>query len=412
LVSAVDIIYHFEGNDPMLLSIASKQNRVMLDDTGLSVAEAVTKGRAIPFVKKSLELKDGSKGDEGAVGIIRSGETEDELCLVMKYSAQGMGHGHFDKLSFSLYDKGAEVFQDYGAARYVNIDQKFGGAYLPENSSWAKQTIAHNTMVVNEKSHFEGNTEIGDKYHSDPILFDAGSKNILVMSAKEDNAYPGVQMNRSMVVVKDDSFEKPLVIDVYRVNSESKNQYDLPWHFVGQVMNTSFKYAVPQILSPLGSASGYQHLWKTGEGTSTNKNAKLSWFNNERFYTLTTLVAPEDQLLFARLGAKDPEFNLRPDPAFIIRKKQQKNAVFVSVIESHGHYDPINEIASNSNSRVTNLDLTYHNEKYSVITWVYNTNTSWTLLLSNGDTTSKSTHHLECSGKRYDWTGPYNLIKN
>lgn len=412
LVSAVDIIYHFCGNNPALLSVAQLQNRVSLDDTGFSVAKSLANGKEKPFIKNSVELRDGRNGDEGAVGILRKGESDDELSLVMKYTSQGMGHGHYDKLSFSMYDKGAEVLQDYGVARFVNIDQKYGGGYLKENNTWAKQSIAHNTLVVNETSHYNGDFETGNKFHSDPYFFNVQDKNVQIMSAKDTNAYSGITMHRTMAVINDEAFEKPLVLDIFRVQSKNENQYDLPYLFIGQVMSANFKYTVPEVLAPLGKAFGYQHLWKTGEGQSQNKNAKLSWFNNSRFYTFTTLVSPEDKLLFTQLGAKDPEFNLRHDQSFIVRKNKQKNAVYLSAIESHGHYDPVSEIATNSFSSISNLDMLFSNEKYTVVTFSSKSGKNWTLAISNADAASDSKHHLEVSGKNYDWTGPFKLIKS
>jgi len=412
LVSAVDIIYHFCGKNPALLSIAKLQNSVLLDDTGFSVAKGLAEGKEKPFIKQSVELHDGWNGDEGAVGIIHAGDSSDKLSLVMKYTSQGMGHGHYDKLSFSMYDKGAEVLQDYGSARFVNIDQKFGGAYLKENNSWAKQSIAHNTLVVNEKSHFNGDFETGNKYHSDSYFFNVQDKNIQIMSAKDQNAYPGIKMHRTMAVITDEAFEKPIVFDIFRVQSENENQYDLPFLFLGQMMSTNFKYTVPETLVPLGKAFGYQHLWKTGEGHAQEKNAQISWFSNERFYTLTTLVSPDDDLLFTQLGAKDPEFNLRLDQSFIIRKKKEKNAVFVSAIESHGHYDPVSEIATNSYSSITNLELLLNDEKYTLISFSNKSGKNWVLAISNNDAASESKHQLKISGKNYDWTGPFKLIKS
>ena len=107
-----------------------------------------------------MEITDGPQGKQGGISIIRSGEPEDELNLLVKYTAHGNSHGHYDKLSYSLYHRGEEVLQDYGLARFVNIDQKNGGGYLKENTSWAKQTIAHNTLVLDETSHFGGNYEV------------------------------------------------------------------------------------------------------------------------------------------------------------------------------------------------------------------------------------------------------------
>ena len=412
LVSAVDIIYHFCGNNPALLSIANLQERVSLDDTGFSVAKGLASGKAQPFVKKSIELRDGRNGDEGAVGILRKGNSDDELSLVMKYTSQGMGHGHYDKLSFSMYDKGAEVLQDYGVARYVNIDQKYGGGYLKENNTWAKQSVAHNTLVVNEISHYNGDFETGNQFHSDPYFFNVQDQNVQIMSAKDTNAYPGIVMHRTMAVITDEAFEKPVVLDVFRVQSEKENQYDMPFNFLGQIMSANFKYTVPEVWAPLGKEFGYQHLWKTGEGQSQDKNAKFSWFNNSRFYTLTTLVSPEDKLLFTQLGAKDPEFNLRHDQSIIVRKNKQKNAVYLSAIESHGKYDPVSEIALNSFSSISNLDLIFSSENYTVVTFSSKSGKTWTLAISNADANSVSKHSLEVSGKNYDWTGPFKLIKS
>jgi hypothetical protein len=70
----------------------------------------------------------------------------------MKYGVHGEGHGHFDKLHFIFFDSGREVVPDYGFSRWINIEPKFGGRYLPENDSYAMQTIAHNTVVVDQTS--------------------------------------------------------------------------------------------------------------------------------------------------------------------------------------------------------------------------------------------------------------------
>ena len=43
-------------------------------------------------------------------------------------------------------------------AKEVGIKQKYGGRYLPENHTYAAQTIAHNTIVADEISHFKGTT--------------------------------------------------------------------------------------------------------------------------------------------------------------------------------------------------------------------------------------------------------------
>src|SRR3546814_10720994 len=75
-----------------------------------------------------------------------------------------MGHGHFDRLGWLYYDETGAVVTDSGAARFLNVDAKHGGRYLPENDSWASTTIAHTPLVVDEQSHFAGHWKTGEKH--------------------------------------------------------------------------------------------------------------------------------------------------------------------------------------------------------------------------------------------------------
>mgnify|MGYP003664691619 FL=1 len=409
LVTSVDIGYYFGGNKTDLLSIAKDQGDVLLDDTGLSVAMGIRDGLETPFIKKSINLSDGKNGDEGGVAIIRANGSKDELTLVMKYSAQGLSHGHYDKLSFSYYEGGNEVIQDYGMARFVNIQQKGGGNYLKENTTWAKQTIAHNTIVQNESSDFNGDFETGSLNHSEKYVFDVSNPNVQIISAKETNAYPGTALHRTMVLIKTDN---SFLLDIIKINSEKENQYDLPFYYLGQLMSTNFKYTVSDTLNPLGGKNGYQHLWTEGKGRSESGNAKISWFNHERFYTLTSVVSNEDDLIFTRIGAHDPDFNLRRDPGFVIRKKNTKDTYYVSLVESHGHYDPVSEIATNAFSSIKNLKIVYSDEFYIAIEIETLNDKKSVFLCSYKDNSNNSKHQINIDDKTYQWTGVYQIINN
>ncbi|WP_282050677.1 alginate lyase family protein [Maribacter aquivivus] len=403
LVTAVDISYYFGNQDPGLLSIAEKQNKVLLDDSGLAVALGVKNGKAKPFDKKSINLSDGPNGKQGGVGILRS----DDLELVFKYAAQGSSHGHYDKLSYSFYENGNEVLQDYGLARFVNIEQKGGGNYLKENKTWAKQTIAHNTLVQNEKSHYQGKFDIGSKHHPDLYLFDDSNADIQIGSAIETNAYPGTEMHRTMAIIKDDAFEKPFMLDILSVKSDSTNQYDLPFYFMGQVLNTNFEYEVPKTLEPLGFDNGYQHLWSEGCGSTTEENTKLSWLDKGKFYTLTSATSKEDELRFVRIGANDPQFNLRREAGFIIRRKDTQNTLFVSVIEAHGSYSPVSESAVNSNSSISALKVILDTVDYTAVSITTVKGTTKLFIIANTNASKEATHTLKINDKNYEWSGSY-----
>ncbi len=407
LVSAVNIAYLFGRRDPALLSIARKQGRVQLDNSGMAVALGIKSGLEKPFERRSIDLSDGPDGKQGGVAVIRNKKNDDELALVLKYTSHGSSHGHYDKLSFSYYNNGEEVLQDYGLSRFVNIEQKGGGNYLKENTTWAKQTIAHNTIVQNETSHFGGDFDTGSKYHSDRYLFDVSDPKVQIISAIENNAYPGTRFQRTMAMIEEDSFEKPFLLDIIQLDSKTPNQYDLPFYYFGQIMSANFKYESAKALEPLGKANGYQHLWKEGNAIFGTENAKISWLNKGSYYTLTSATQAGDEAMFVRLGANDPEFNLRRDPGIIFRKKNVQKATFVSVLETHGSYNPVTEASRNSYSSIDSLKIVFEDEHYIAVEMKNKAGVTSLFVLSTKDDRPTQRHNIEISGRPYNWAGPY-----
>lgn len=408
IVTAVDIAYHVGGQDPRLLSIAEEQGQVLLDDTGIAVALAVRDGKTQPFDKRSMNLSDGADGTQGGVAILRHGD--EDLTLAYKYTAQGLSHGHYDKLSFSLYEKGDEVLQDYGLVRFVNIEQKGGGNYLRENTTWAKQTIAHNTITQNETSHFEGKYEIGSQHHSELYFYDDTKEDVQVVSATESHAYPGTVLHRTLALIKNEGFEKPFLLDIFKVLSDKENQYDLPFHYMGQVLDVNFEYETPSSLVALGEKNGYQHLYLEGRGSPGPGDMKFSWMSNKKFYTLTSVTNESDELLFARLGASDPEFNLRRDPAFIIRRKGAGNTVFASVVEPHGSYSPVSEIAVDSYSSIAELRVVHDDDHYTAVAIEDIAGHPSLFVLANANASASTAHQLKIGDGNYRWEGPYHYF--
>lgn len=407
LVTVVDIAYLYGVKDPSLLSIAEKQGRVQLNNSGMAVALGIKNKLGKPFEKKSIDLSDGADGKQGGVAIIRNKKDEDELTLVMKYASQGLSHGHYDKLSFSFYNNGTDVLQDYGLARFVNIEQKGGGNYLKENTTWAKQTIAHNTIVQNETSHFGGDFETGSKYSSEKYLFDVSNPKVQIISANENNAYPGTTMQRTMALIQEEGFEKPFLLDIIQLNSKTANQYDLPFYYFGQIMSANFAYETPKTLEPFGKANGYQHLWKEGSANLSIDNPKISWLNEGSFYTLTSVNQPNDEFFLVRIGANDPNFNLRKEPGIIFRKKNAQKATFVSVLETHGNYNKVTESATNSYSNVALLKVVYEDQNYIGVEIKSKSGVTTFFVLATKNNNVNQKHRLQIKNKTYNWVGSY-----
>jgi hypothetical protein len=422
VVAAVDIAYLDFGNDPMLLSIAKMQGKVTLDVAGFRTAADLEKGMAKPFEHKSITYNDGAEGKHGGLGILRADNADgEEICLVAKYAAHGMGHGHFDKLSYSLYDEDGEVIQDYGSARWVNIDQKGGGRYLKENQSYAKQTIAHNALVINETSHYEGKVKEAEAHHPNQYFFDAKNPNVQAVSAKEFHAYADATMHRTFFLIKDENFRNPIIVDVMRVESENENQYDLPTWFHGHLLSTNFEYvAQTQQLTTLGNGHGYQHIWEEANGRSSGEGNQMTWFAPQgdgggqvrgKIFTLTTSSDKNDELIFARAGANDPTFNLRHDPVFI-QRRNGGNSVFASVIESHGVYDPVSEIPLSPFSIIESVKVVHNDHNYTVVSFSKKDKSTWTLTISNQNNSSDAMHELKVGKAIYKWKGVFDLKRN
>jgi hypothetical protein len=410
IVTAINIAWKVYGNDDGLLTIAKKQNRVMLNKGGSSIAAALATKKNISafYPYKTIESMDGVKGNEGGISVLRNGTGNNLTSLIFKYASQGMGHGHFDRLNINLFDKGNEILQDYGSARFIGIEQKYGGRYLPENAAFAAQTITHNTIVVDETSHFNGNSELGEKSHAQKLFSDISNPSLLVVSAKEDKAYEGTGLHRTVYMLQLPG-EKKLVIDIFNATSSDEHQYDLPFKYNGQFINPSFKYtAHTKKQETLGLKNGYQFIWKEAEASVVDTTVQFTFLNNQTYYTVSSLVQDTAKIFFTRSGANDPNFNIRHEPAFIIRKKG-KGQAFISVVEIHGKYDPNFEFSTNAYPTVKKIKLLLNNNDYTIAEVIFG---GKTILIAqcNNDFEKTKKHSLNLTNEKIEWNGPYSIL--
>lgn len=418
IVFALNFVYAHYGKDEELLSIAEKQGEVTLTGPGLMIAKDHNSITKVPeFNWRSIEFRDGAKGDEGGVGVLRWGPVKDKETLLFKYTSHGLSHGHFDKLTYLFYDQGREIIQDYGSSRFLNVVQKQGGRYLPENKSFAMQTVAHNTVVVDQKTQFKGNRKLSEANHSDRYAFNCTDPNFQYASAKENNAYEGVRMHRTMVMVNDEKITRPVILDVYRIDSEQEHVYDLPFYYMGHFVYSGIKYE-PFIKqrTVMGESEGYEHLWNeaviqpdTSKQNSKGSTAQFTWWNGERFYSITS-KAEDTKIYFIRTGASDPEFNLRSDPGLMLRKKA-KNHIFVNIIEPHGVFDPTLEYTFGSYSNFKDINVAFSDDEYTIINITGENSINWDLMIANKDSEENNTHTHKSGNKNYTWKGPVAINK-
>lgn len=408
LVTAINIFWSIYGADPNYLFVAKEQNRVMLNKGGLAIAAVLKENKNIPasFVYKTIESTDGVKGDEGGISFIRSGKGKDLTTLVFKYASHGLSHGHFDELNINLFDKGNEILTDYGSVRFIGVEQKYGGRYLPENKTYASQTIAHNTIVVDETSQFNGNENTAEKYHSEKLFSSTSNPSVQVVAAKEVNAYKDVQLQRTLYTLQLPDGKK-LVADIFNTSSTAAHQFDLPFQYSGQFIKSSFSYRpFSKNQQALGPANGYQFLWKEAEASVADTTVQFTFLNASSYYTISTLIEDSAQLFFTRTGANDPDFNLRHEPAFVIRKKA-RSCSFISAIEMHGKFDPVYEFSSNAYPSVKQIKLIQQDEEYTIAEMMLG-DKKLVIAQSNKNFEPGRKHAV----KNFNWTGPFMVLYN
>ncbi len=413
LVVAIDIAWQVYGPNQAYLPVAKAQGKVILNAGGVGVSAALQNEKNISafYPYQSIEFTDGANGNKGGVSVMRAGKETQLTSLIFKYSSHGMAHGHFDKLNINVYDNGNEILQDYGAARFIGIEQKWGGRYLPETKTYTQQTIAHNTITIDETSHYDGKEAESEKNWPVKLFGSLGNKNVQVVASLDKTAYKDVQLQRTIFMVQLPDQAKPLIIDLFKTTSTAPHQFDLPFNYSGSVISTNFKYT-PAInsMKTLGNKNGYQFLWKEAEAKVNTPMAQFTFLNEKSFYTISSYVADSAQIFFTRIGANDPNFNLRRDPSYIFRTKSV-SPTFLNVIELHGNYSTIAEVANGAYSSLTSIELLQDDASYTVGKIFYK-NKMLLILQSNNNFDSSKKHFFKKNDLNIEWVGPYAIIYN
>lgn len=390
--------------DPGLLGIAQWQNKVVLSPGGLALARDIAAGKARPFAFETTLLRDGADGTRGALGLIRSGPDGEGALLVSKNTAQGMGHGHYDKLGWMFYDGGRTIVTDYGAARFLNIEAKEGGRYLPENESWAKTTVAHNTLVVDETSQFGGELKVAEEAWPTQLAF--GRSDDLQWSVGEmEDAWPGVTFRRVLVLVEQDEGRSPMVLDVLHARGAEAHRFDLPLHYAGHLIDTGLTLQSNTAARPLlGKGHGYQHIWVDATASTAAGDPRVTWMTGDRFYTYRFAAPAGAQLILGESGASDPAFNLRREPLLIQRVDGAREARFVSLLEPHGRYDAGSELTVATASQVKSLTHAREGDA-DIVTIVFLDGRTTHVAIAD-DPAEGARHSARIGGRMQSWTGP------
>lgn len=137
--------------------------------------------------------------------------------------------------------------------------------------------------------------------------------------------------------------------------------------------------------------------------------ALVSWLQNNTYYTWLGATSNDNaEVIFTRTGANDPSFNLRSEPAFILRSKGE-TTLFASVVETHGYFNEEFEQSVSARGVVKDIKVLAHTNIGSVVE-ITTEKSNVTVMISNQLGATDSTEHkVELNGKVYSWTGFYSV---
>lgn len=172
-------------------------------------------------------------GQQG-MAVLRSGHEAETHAALIRFGPS-MVHGHYDDLNVNYFARGYEMTYDIGYS--------LGSTHT--QVGWAKQTVSHNTVVVDEKS--QGGGQFGGSLHA---YADLPSLR-MVEASSNAYAHAGVGVYRRLFALAD-----TYALDVFRV--AGGRQHDLPLH----ALSTDVDFEGVILGEPReGSLAGAQWVW-------------------------------------------------------------------------------------------------------------------------------------------------------
>ena len=151
---------------------------------------------------------------DSGLAVMRDGWSTEDAYLIFDFGPHGGGHGHPDKLGFIMFANGHHWIPDAGNSPHYCI--------FPEQYTWHKQTISHNTVLGNN---------VSQKECTGKLVFWHTDNDMDMVCAYQCEGYPGLVHRRTIVHPRGGYF---LIHDALVAESEG---FDLDWllHVYGEV---------------------------------------------------------------------------------------------------------------------------------------------------------------------------------
>lgn len=164
----------------------------------------------LPDVQKPIYRSVSTNLEGNGCAVLRDNVDGDEKFLYLDYGTVGGEHGHPDRLGVGYYAFGHHWLLD-------PLNQDY---FKPNLQTWFRQTIAHNTVVLNQSNQAWANGHLN---------FLGETPGLKVASGYSDRLYGGASIRRTIALLG------AYCIDVCEVNAEDERIIDYPIHSFGEL---------------------------------------------------------------------------------------------------------------------------------------------------------------------------------
>ena len=216
--------------DPIHGEIVKSGKRNSLEATLFGVADIQTSGSTF----KSEDYHD------AGIAVLRTQSPKLNAALIpsnfiaLDYGEHGGGHGHPDKLNYVLYAHNQLIAEDPGCIAYGN----------PAHGGWYRQTVSHNTLVVDGKSQAPATGH---------CLAFVSMPDAALCVAEAGPIYKGVKAYRAVAMIGD------YVFDILWADSNAEHQYEYAFHARGTLAAAQEGAATDE---PQGDGYKWAKDWK------------------------------------------------------------------------------------------------------------------------------------------------------
>ena len=256
----------------------------------------------------------------GGITVLRESADKNAVGVQMTFGDWGSAHTHPELLAIALAAKQKQMVTE---VRYHHYGHK---SFL----NWDRQTIAHNTVTVDETSQYpqDGSDDRwavergGKQARCKPVFFHPG-KNLKAFRATCDAAYRGVVLDRTVVLLGD------VVIDFYRCRSDQEHQYDYALHIDGTPSEHP-RLSDSSLRGPVSKSLGYLHMVDVRRGQLGGELSSIMYLHPSKQLRLRLeMLSLMDTELITAQGHAD--LKGRSKNVLLLRARG-KNADFVNVL--------------------------------------------------------------------------------